>query len=298
MAASDPARKVAVSRQAGDNRRVNLRQIVVAYELEAIRESDVVDWAAQQLALDLYTGLPTVGYLASLDSGQTDEVRTTLRRVREAADPDFVVRSPEGEAIARDLLAGIELKYLARQIRPYELCRLVTPIEDAYGFPAWLGNLYDACDWIEPETTIDEVPHLASAVETLRAAEEGRVWDALQHWLTSVVRDVSDAVTHVYFFLYETTESFAIQLTGTHGAYPESGPVLPAFSTGENMFHIDCLFVANDWQNALELSTRLARRYMSEGQARHVLASTIAEIGFVDGDMTRIWPEQRRLTYP
>lgn len=174
---------------------------MIAYELGAIRERDVIDWAAQQLALGLYAGLPTVGYLASLDSGQADEVRTTLRRVCEAADPHFVVRSPEGEALARDLLAGIELKYLAHHIRPYELCRLVTPIEDAYDFPVWLGNLYDACDWIEPETTVDEAPYLATAVETLRAAEEERVWNALQHWLTSVLRGISDSVTHVYFFL-------------------------------------------------------------------------------------------------
>jgi hypothetical protein len=271
---------------------VNLRQILVAHELDAIRENDVIDWAAEQLALDLYTDLSDVGYLASLDRKQADEVRTTLFRIAEAAAPDFTVRSPHGEAIARDLLAGMELKYLARRIRPYELCRLVTAIEGAYGFPAWLGNLYDACDWIQPETTIDDVPHLASAVGKLRADEEERVWDSLQHWLTSVLlRDVTNAVTHVYFLLYETTGSFVLELTGTQAAYPESGAVTSAFSTAERSFHIDRLFVADEWQHALELSARLARRYMSQGQARHVLASAVAEIGFVDGDLTRIWPE-------
>ncbi len=267
---------------------MNLRQILVAYELDATREDGVIHWAAEQLALDLYTDLSDVGYLASLDPRQADEVRTTLLRVAEAAAPDFAVRSPQGEAIARDLVAGMELQYLARRIRPYELCRLVTPIEDAYGFPSWLGSLHDACDWVEPETTMDDVPQLAAAVETLRAGEEERVWDSLQLWLTTVLlRDMTDSVTHVYFFLYETTGSFAIQLTGTQGADPE-GSVTPAFSTGEDSFHMGRLFVADEWQHALELSARLARRYMSEGQARHVLASTVVEIGFVDGDMTRI----------
>lgn len=38
---------------------------------------------------------------------------------------------------------------------------MISPIEQAYDFPDWLGAMYDACDWIEPDT-----PHLR--VVTLR----------------------------------------------------------------------------------------------------------------------------------
>lgn len=271
---------------------MNLRQILVAYELGAIREDDVVEWAGQQLALELDSDVPAVAYLASLDRRQVDEVRTTLHRVHEAVDPEFTVRSREGEAIARNLLCGLAVRYLTRQIRPYELCRLVTPIEDAYDFPAWLGDLYNACDWTEPETTIDEVAHLTSAVATFRAAEEEQMWSGLEQWLTSVLlRPMSKAVTHLYLFLYETTATFAIQVMGYEGVLPESGPVPPVFTTGEDLFHIDRLSVGDDWQHALDLSRRLTRRYIAEGQARDAIASLVTEIGFVDGDLTRIWPE-------
>lgn len=275
-----------------DNARVDLRQILVAYELDAICENDVVEWAGQQLALELCSDVPAVADLASLDPRQADEVRTTLRRVHEAVDPEFKVRSREGEAIARNLLCGLAVRYLTRQIRPRELCRLVTPIEDAYDFPAWLGDLYNVCDWVEPETTIEDVAHLTSAVAALHAAEEERVWSRLERWLTSVLlRHMSKAVTHLYLFLYETTATFAIQVTG-ESVLP-SGPVAPVFTTGADSFHIDRLFVADDWQHALDLSTRLARRYLAEGQERDGIASVVTEIGFVDGDLTRIWPEPR-----
>ena len=120
------------------------------------------------------------------------------------------------------------------------------------------------------------------------------MWSELEQWLTSVLlRHMSEAVTHLYLFLYETTATFAIQVTGSEGVLPESGSVPPAFTTGEDSFHIDRLFVGDDWQHALDLSTRLTRRYICRGQARDAIASIVTEIGFVDGDLTRIWPEPR-----
>jgi hypothetical protein len=60
-------------------------------------------------------------------------------------------------------------RYLAGEIPPYDLCRLVSPIEQVFDFPRWLGNLYNACDWIEPETKREDVPHLEDEVTAMLA---------------------------------------------------------------------------------------------------------------------------------
>lgn len=33
---------------------------------------------------------------------------------------------------------------------------MIGPIEQLYGFPLWLGAMYDACDWVEPNTSRED----------------------------------------------------------------------------------------------------------------------------------------------
>ena len=43
---------------------------------------------------------------------------------------------------------------------------MINPIEQLYSFPDWLGNMYNVCDWIEPETKPVECSHLEAEVES------------------------------------------------------------------------------------------------------------------------------------
>ena len=37
--------------------------------------------------------------------------------------------------------------------------QMISLIEQLYDFAEWLGNMYNACDWIEPETQISDCRH-------------------------------------------------------------------------------------------------------------------------------------------
>jgi hypothetical protein len=141
------------------------KEIWVAFQVGIVDEKALVEWACNALVsmvplVDHRTALA----LASLSKEEAGGAAELMRELVCHADPAFDLRSSEGERIAKAELRRQCERYLAGEIRPYELCRLVTPIEHLFDFPDWLGALYNVCDWIEPETPREEVPHLEEEV--------------------------------------------------------------------------------------------------------------------------------------
>jgi len=101
--------------------------------------------------------------LAGLLPQRTEEIESAGGRFREIIGryfPEFSLRTPVGLQWARAIFKRRCNDYVHGRITPFALCRIVSPIEEYCDFPGWLGNLYDACDWIEPGTKREDVPYL------------------------------------------------------------------------------------------------------------------------------------------
>lgn len=148
--------------------------LYAAHALRVASDADVVAWACARLAEDPALEDPLIVELAGLTEAEVRAASNPVARLVAAlarrGRPDFVVASPEGERIARRLLAAHCRRYLAGGITPHVCCAVVPWYEEAFDFPAWLAGLYDACDWVGPGHREDpEAPHLArEAEEVLR----------------------------------------------------------------------------------------------------------------------------------
>ncbi|MER9234213.1 hypothetical protein NKI56_19300 [Mesorhizobium sp. M0622] len=83
--------------------------------------------------------------------------------------PDFDDRSAEASDIARKVFLRRISTYLQGELDPFDICRMVFPIEQKYDFPVWLGGVFDACDWMHESTTREQSTHLREAIEQILA---------------------------------------------------------------------------------------------------------------------------------
>ena len=108
--------------------------------------------------------------LAGLLSVEYGEADGLLRQIVDREAPSFDVRSAHGEGIARRLFAERCRAYLRGDLRPVDVCAAVGTLEWVYDFPHWIGNLWDACDWLDPGAMQEDVPFLTEEVERVAAA--------------------------------------------------------------------------------------------------------------------------------
>src|SRR6185295_9659476 len=87
--------------------------------------------------------------------------RGYFRSIVQTHFSDFTIRSPEGIQWAREALRLRCDDYIQRRITPHEFCRIVSPVEEHFDYPSWLGDLYNACDWVDGNTKREDVPYLA-----------------------------------------------------------------------------------------------------------------------------------------
>ncbi|GAB5482160.1 MAG: hypothetical protein Pars92KO_19170 [Parasphingorhabdus sp.] len=101
--------------------------------------------------------------IVSLNQKQRDQlerVEVLLKQFVDRTYPDFDLKSREGEAIAISFWMKRLQEYINEECKPWELCRMIGPIEDLYQFPEWLGDMYNSCDWVEPNTDRNDFEHL------------------------------------------------------------------------------------------------------------------------------------------
>ena len=155
-----------------------LEQIWIEAYLNVATPGDIIRWAedliadGDDLAFD-----PDILELASLPAGnarRADEAEMVLRRIVERLLPNFTLASPQTESYARECLRSWCRRVIAEEITAYQFCRIVQPVEEGFNYPAWLGDFFNQCDWIEPEHEPVDARHLyAYAAEYLAAVEAG-----------------------------------------------------------------------------------------------------------------------------
>ena len=64
------------------------------------------------------------------------------------AFPDFDPKRDASHSMGRAFLKRLLEGYLRKEYEPWEICRHVSSIEWIYDYPEWIGNLYNACDWV------------------------------------------------------------------------------------------------------------------------------------------------------
>ncbi|MEQ1490461.1 MAG: hypothetical protein ABL932_07935 [Terricaulis sp.] len=106
--------------------------------------------------------------IASLNSKRADRISQAGELLREhvlAADAQYTTRKYASEQFGKALFKGKLEQYLAKQCSPWQVCNMVAAVERAYDYPSWLGDMWNACDWVDPSHTHETFSHLRWEVE-------------------------------------------------------------------------------------------------------------------------------------
>ena len=151
---------------------INPCQLLVEYELGVAKDAKLIEWACEILLGDEMIAKDqdtiTLAGLAPNVRAEIEMAGEYFRRLIQRYFPEFRLRSPEGAQLAREILRRRCEEYVDGRIAPYDLCALVSSIEQHFDFPVWLGNLYNACDWVEPSTKREEVLYLVEEAKRTR----------------------------------------------------------------------------------------------------------------------------------
>jgi hypothetical protein len=144
--------------------------VLIARGMEAISNADIIAWAGRHAPPRSYADdsdylqLVQCNPRNAMALGQAhDHLKSLVAR----RFPDFSDRSTHAHEIARELFLRRIRSYLHSDIEPLQICRMVSPIEEKYDYPLWLGSLYDACDWMDERTTRDQALHLKDEIERI-----------------------------------------------------------------------------------------------------------------------------------
>jgi|GEM_PF-2513600 len=132
--------------------------------------NEALDWAHcfAKMHSDLEANSP-IFELLRINRKRKDElakVAELLGAFLASATPEFDARSEASEKAAMDLFVLRLKQYLNGSCSPWAVCRMVQPIEQLYNFPNWLGDMYNACDWIAPTAKPVDCRHLERAIRT------------------------------------------------------------------------------------------------------------------------------------
>ncbi|RWD61913.1 MAG: hypothetical protein EOS36_16555 [Mesorhizobium sp.] len=148
------------------------RSVLIAREIGAISDADIVSWASRHAAPQDYA--EDIDYLRLVRCNPKNAIALAnahghLKSLITRRFPGFNDRSEEASQIAREMFLRRLRAYLQDDIDPFYICRMVSPIEERYEFPRWLGDLYNACDWTDERTTREQASHLREAIQQILA---------------------------------------------------------------------------------------------------------------------------------
>lgn len=163
--------------------RRSARRLLTEHALEVATDEDAQRWARSTLddashsydpELLLALGFQVVGRRTC-----SPEVRGLLAVAARTEDPEFEVSGSAGELLAQQVLEEQCRRLLDGYIGPWGVCKLVPAIESLFDFPGWLGEMYDHCDWCEPEHSAADWPHLIAYVRGFLSGRRARETDGL-----------------------------------------------------------------------------------------------------------------------
>ena len=140
----------------------------IAYEVGYFTDTDLIKWIIEYLPNSEYfnddSNLIELMSINTKVKSEVEKAGTCLRYFIVKQWPEFNLKSSKGEIYAKKYFKRRLKEYLTAQCRPYDVCKMISPIEQIFDFPNWLGNMYNACDWIEPETLPADCRHLESEI--------------------------------------------------------------------------------------------------------------------------------------
>lgn len=141
----------------------------IAHEVEYLDDRGLIEWAVKYLPTSEHFGYDSdLIELMSINTKNIREVEKAgayLSSFISRQWPEFNLKGSKAEFYAKKFFRQRMEQYLDGKCRPYDVCKMISPIEQLYDFPEWLGNMYNACDWIEPETQPADCRHLEGEIE-------------------------------------------------------------------------------------------------------------------------------------
>ena len=146
--------------------------IFIAYSIGCLDDVELIAWAANYVPeSEHFADDHDLLELLRLNPKQPGSAANAGKLLRAFVDriwPGYDLSNPKAEHYAKRFFRNRLEQYLAGECSPWQVCRMIGPIEQLFDYPDWLGDLYNACDWIEPGVTSAQWPHLESVVrETL-----------------------------------------------------------------------------------------------------------------------------------
>ncbi|MCP4990235.1 MAG: hypothetical protein GY928_30610 [Colwellia sp.] len=142
----------------------------IAHEVAYFDDIALVAWAEKYLPRSEYFGEDVdLLELLSINKKSKREVEKAgvcLSVFISRQWPEFNIKGSKAEKYAKIFFHQRMQEYLNGECRPYDVCKMISPIEQLYDFPSWLGNMYNACDWVEPETEPADCRHLEGEIES------------------------------------------------------------------------------------------------------------------------------------
>jgi len=137
---------------------------LIEHRLSMISDAGLVEWARDCVAGNHAGGDDAlIIELASIPPARRDllsEAGTLLEATVRGANPDFDPTSSEAEDHARRAFVRHVQQLLDGDLSIHQFCVAITPIEESFDFPRWLGDFFDKCDWSEPDSQAHTFPHL------------------------------------------------------------------------------------------------------------------------------------------
>ncbi len=140
-------------------------EILRGYVLGTLGDWEVVGWALEAVATGKAT--PDLEALAQYDPGDPSSTSDRLTELLVA-----VVPGADGVTPIELRLRHEASRLLSGEARPIDFCTLVrrfeAEIEDrGLPYPAWIGDLWHACDWCDETWTLDNAGALKDEAEKL-----------------------------------------------------------------------------------------------------------------------------------
>mmetsp|Transcript_22483 Transcript_22483/g.36414 ORF Transcript_22483/g.36414 Transcript_22483/m.36414 type:complete len:162 (+) Transcript_22483:3093-3578(+) len=100
-----------------------------------------------------------------------ERVTDCIERLVSEEFTDFQISGTQAEQFARTMWENRLSTYLNGNQPPVYICLCVTPLEMLFDFPDWLGQMFDACDWVQDVHTRSDCPMVAAESKRLLGVE-------------------------------------------------------------------------------------------------------------------------------
>jgi hypothetical protein len=138
-------------------------EMYVALKIAFYGGQDLLEWVRATPHLDAHADDWEVAELISANRNIADDVEQSVKRYYRIYGrywEKIIIPSDYTEKMAQRLLAKRLEEYLRGECKPIDVCSVLQRFEIEFDYPGWLGNLYGACSWVEPETISSDCLYL------------------------------------------------------------------------------------------------------------------------------------------